>query len=66
MTPEFGRRFWEFIHDGDYEMRERKRVPLSNRVAVQTAGSAFRAGGFSSDTDTRRRGCVEFVRHTDG
>lgn len=25
MTPEFGRRFWEFIHDGDYEMRERKR-----------------------------------------
>lgn len=25
MTPEFGRRFWAFIHDGDYEMRERKR-----------------------------------------
>lgn len=25
MTPEFGRRFWEFIHEGDYEMRERKR-----------------------------------------
>lgn len=25
MTPDFGRRFWEFIHDGDYEMRERKR-----------------------------------------
>ena len=25
MTPEFGRRFWEFIHDGNYEMRERKR-----------------------------------------
>ena len=25
MTPEFGRRFWEFIHDGDYEVRERKR-----------------------------------------
>lgn len=24
MTPEFGRRFWEFIHDGNYEMRERK------------------------------------------
>lgn len=25
MTPDFGRRFWAFIHDGDYEMRERKR-----------------------------------------
>ena len=25
MTPEFGHRFWEFIHDGNYEMRERKR-----------------------------------------
>lgn len=25
MTPEFGRRFWAFIHDGNYEMRERKR-----------------------------------------
>lgn len=25
MTPDFGRRFWTFIHDGDYEMRERKR-----------------------------------------
>ncbi|MDE5611675.1 MAG: hypothetical protein K2I90_06615 [Odoribacter sp.] len=25
MTPEFGRRFWEFIDDGNYEMRERKR-----------------------------------------
>ena len=25
MTPEFGRRFWSFIHDGDYEQREKKR-----------------------------------------
>ncbi len=25
MTPEFGHRFWEFIHAGNYEMRERKR-----------------------------------------
>lgn len=25
MTPDFGRRFWEFIRDGNYEMRERKR-----------------------------------------
>ncbi len=24
MTPEFGRRFWSFIHDGDYEQREKK------------------------------------------
>ena len=25
ITPEFGRRFWDFIREGDYEMRERKR-----------------------------------------
>lgn len=25
MTPAFGRRFWQFIKDGDYKMRERKR-----------------------------------------
>lgn len=25
MTPEFGRRFWKFVHDGNYVMRERKR-----------------------------------------
>ena len=25
MTSEFGRRFWSFIHDGDYEQREKKR-----------------------------------------
>lgn len=25
MTPEFGRQFWQFIRDGKYEMRERKR-----------------------------------------
>lgn len=26
MTPEFGRRFWSFIHDGDYEQREKNEV----------------------------------------
>ncbi|WP_288612613.1 hypothetical protein [uncultured Bacteroides sp.] len=25
ITPEFGRQFWDFIREGDYEMRERKR-----------------------------------------
>lgn len=31
MTPEFGRRFWSFIHDGDYEQREENEVRGKSR-----------------------------------
>lgn len=26
MTPEFGRQFWQFVRDGNYQVRERKRI----------------------------------------
>jgi predicted nucleotidyltransferase len=26
MTPEFGKQFWNFINDGNYKTRQRKRI----------------------------------------
>ena len=41
MTPEFGKRFWEFIVSGEYKTRQRKRGDMKPKAELFLTGNAY-------------------------